>query len=302
MKVLITGANGLLGQKLVPILLSAPGYQVLATSRNPGKFQGKNKNFQFHNLDITDQDAISKLADFFIPDVIINTAAITQVDDCELNPDECHRVNVDGPGYLAEFAKQYGAFLIHLSSDFVFDGREGPYRETDIPNPISYYGECKLESERIIQSILSEYAIVRTVLVYGYLPNRSRSNIVLWVKESLEDGKEIRVVTDQYRTPTLAEDLAAGCKLIIDKQAAGIFHISGTDWMSPFEMAIRTARFFELNESLIKEADSSNFTQPAKRPPKTGFIIDKARNQLRYEPHTFEDGLKLIGEQMLHSQ
>ncbi|MFC2125410.1 dTDP-4-dehydrorhamnose reductase [Bacteroidota bacterium] len=302
MKILITGANGLLGQKLVKLFLANSGYNIIATSQNSARFDTNVDKLDFHQLDIIKPDDILELIQISRPDVIIHTAAITQVDDCELNPDNCWKVNVEGTRNMAMAARDIGAFLIHLSTDFVFDGENGPYCETDETNPISKYGESKLESESIVQSILERYAIVRTVLVYGYLSDMTRSNIVLWVKNSLEKGEEIRVVTDQLRTPTLAEDLAMGCKLIADLKETGIFHISGKDLLSPYDMAIQTARYFMLDEGLIRKANAGNFTQDAKRPPRTGFIIDKAKSILGYKPRSFEEGLGFTKKQMDHSQ
>src|SRR5690606_4718151 len=135
----------------------------------------------------------------------------------------------------------------------------------------SYYGESKLAAEKLVMESSLHWAIARTVLVYGIVNDMSRSNIILWVKKNLEDKKTINVVDDQWRTPTLAEDLAIGCFLIMEKNATGIFNISGKDMLTPFEMAHQTADFFQLDKSYIKRADSSTFTQPAKRPPKTGF-------------------------------
>ena len=141
-------------------------------------------------------------------------------------------------------------------------------------------------------------AIARTVLVYGIVGDMSRTNIILWVKNSLEAGKSINVVTDQFRTPTLAENLAMGCWLIAKNEAKGIFNISGKDFLTPFEMAIKTANFFDLDKTLIKSADSSTFSQPAKRPPRTGFIIDKAISILGYKPHSFDEGIKIVAQQV----
>ena len=139
---------------------------------------------------------------------------------------------------------------------------------------------------------------IRTVLVYGVTKDQSRSNIVLWVKKSLEEGKPIRLVNDQWRTPTLAEDLAMGCLLAAKKKATGIFHISGTEMLTPYDIAIQTANFFGLDKSLIQKTDSSEFKQPAARPPKTGFIIDKAKRELGYKPHTFAEGLAVLAVQL----
>ncbi len=136
------------------------------------------------------------------------------------------------------------------------------------------------------------------MLVYGIAHDMSRSNIILWVKKSLEEGKNIKVVTDQWRTPTLAEDLAVGCYLIAEKEAEGIFNISGKDLLTPYEMAMMTADYFELDKSLIAEADSTTFTQPAKRPARTGFILDKPREKLGYEPRSFREGIEILAGQV----
>ncbi|HRG80224.1 MAG TPA: sugar nucleotide-binding protein, partial [Cyclobacteriaceae bacterium] len=167
-----------------------------------------------------------------------------------------------------------------------------------IAKPVNYYGESKLAGEQAVQKSKLKWAILRTVLVYGVTPDLSRSNIVLWVKKSLEEGKTINVVNDQWRTPTLAEDLAMGCYLAASKKATGIYHISGEEMMTPFDIANQTAEIFKLDKSLIKPADSSTFKQPAMRPPKTGFIITKAKQDLGYQPHTFQQGLALLASQL----
>jgi dTDP-4-dehydrorhamnose reductase len=187
---------------------------------------------------------------------------------------------------------------LQLSTDFIFDGENGPYDEEAEANPVSYYGESKLAAEQLILESKIDWAIARTVLVYGIAQDMSRSNIILWVKKSLEEGKEIQVVDDQWRTPTLAEDLAKGCLLIAEKKAKGIFNISGDDLLTPYEMAVKTANFFKLPQSSMTKTDSTKFKQTAKRPPKTGFILDKAKKELGYQPHTFEEGIKVLADQM----
>lgn len=296
-KILITGANGLLGQKLVELYRDQPEVDVVATGR------GRNRNpggtYRYFELDITSEAHVSQLIASEKPDVIIHTAAMTQVDECELQPEECWKLNVEAVRYLADAAMEHHSFFIHLSTDFVFDGANGPYREEDEPNPLSKYAGSKLESEKVVAASGTAYAIVRTMLVYGIVHDMSRSNIILWVKKNLEEGKEINVVNDQWRTPTLAEDLAKGCALVAAKRARGIFHISGKDMLSPYDMAVATAAFYDLDASLIKEVDGSLFKQPAKRPPKTGFILDKARRELGYEPVSFEEGLAILKSQMI---
>lgn len=296
MKILVTGSNGLLGQKLSALLQKEPDVQLIATAR--GKSAVTIDHGEFISLDITDSTSVSQVLSAKRPDVIINTAAMTQVDQCESEREACWKNNVTAVENLVQACAHHNIQLVHVSTDFVFDGSYGPLDETAKPNPVNFYGESKLAAEKKIQESTIRWSILRTVLVYGITNDMSRSNIVLWVKNSLEQGKTIQVVNDQWRTPTLAEDLAMGCYLAATKKAKGIFHISGEDFLSPYDIAIRTAEFFKLDKSLIRSTDSTKFTQPAKRPPKTGFIIDKAKRELGYKPHSFEEGLRVLSDQI----
>ena len=174
----------------------------------------------------------------------------------------------------------------------------GPYDELAVANPLSYYGQSKLASEDLVKASPIKSAIVRTVLVFGVASDISKVNIILWVKNSLEKGKKIQVVNDQWRTPTLAEDLAAGCMAIAQKTAEGIFNLSGKDLLTPHEMALKTAQFFNLDASLIEEVDGSVFSQPAQRPAKTGLILDKAIAELNYNPHSFDESMFFLQKQL----
>jgi dTDP-4-dehydrorhamnose reductase len=294
-KILVTGAGGLLGSKLITLLAAQADTELIATARHSLPVPA---NVSFHKLDITNPENIRVVFDDVRPDVVMNTAAMTQVDDCELNREVCWEQNVVSMKHLTNACDEFGIHLVHVSTDFIFDGSHGPLTEDEKPGPVNYYGESKLEGERIVMKMKGKWAIVRTVLVYGYRPGLNRSNIVLWVKKSLEEGKNIKVVTDQFRTPTLAEDLANGCWLAAKKNATGVYHVSGSEMMTPYEIAIRTADFFKLDKSLIAPTDSTQFKQPAKRPMKTGFVIEKARKELGYKPRSFEEGLRLIAGQM----
>ncbi len=296
MKILITGANGLLGYKLVQLLSKQPTIQTIATGRR--MISDLPANVGFSELDITDSLQTEIIISQLKPDVIINSAAMTQVDQCETDRDACWKANVTGIENLIAACAKTHAHLVHISTDFIFDGSHGPLDEMAIPNPVNFYGESKLAGERALQQSSISWAILRTVLVYGVTPDMSRSNIVLWVKKSLEDGKVIHVVNDQWRTPTLAEDLAMGCFLAATKKAKGIYNISGEEVMTPYDIAIQTADFFTLNKSLIQATDSSRFKQPAVRPAKTGFIIAKAKIELGYQPHSFKEGLALMTSQL----
>jgi len=296
MRILITGANGLLGYKLVQLLSQQSNIQTIATGRRT--ITDLPPNVLFHILDITDAAQTNEVIGQLRPEVIINTAAMTQVDQCETERESCWKANVNGVENLIAACAENQIHLVHVSTDFIFDGTHGPLDEQAVPHPVNYYGESKLAGEQAIQQSSISWAILRTVLVYGVTPDMSRSNIVLWVKKSLEEGKHIHVVNDQWRTPTLAEDLAMGCFLAARKKATGIYHLSGEDMMTPYDIAIQTAAYFQLDQSFIHATDSSQFKQPALRPLKTGFIITKAKAGLGYQPHTFKEGLAVMASQL----
>ncbi|GIV37868.1 MAG: NAD(P)-dependent oxidoreductase [Cyclobacteriaceae bacterium] len=294
--VLVTGANGLLGQKLIRLLAADPALRTVATARQP--LYQADTGATFYPLDITNANEIHQVFSETQPDVVINTAAATQVDWCEQHPDACYEINTNAVALLLQACRQTGTAFVQLSTDFIFNGNHGPLDETAQPDPVNIYGQSKLQAEQAVMKSGLNWCIIRTVLVYGVARPLGRSNIVLWVKQSLEQKKPIQVVTDQKRTPTLAEDLARGCYLAIKHQATGIYHISGEELMSPYDIALQTARFFSLDETLISPADSTTFRQPARRPLITGFIINKAKTNLGYTPHTFTQGLALIKQQL----
>jgi dTDP-4-dehydrorhamnose reductase len=308
-RILITGTNGLLGQKLVYLLLernltNAKQYQIIATSRGENRLVNK-KGYQYFDLDITNESEVQRVFTQTKPHVVINTAAMTNVDQCEKERKECDMINVDAVAYqirtlekLQHAEKNYRPHFIHLSTDFVYDGEAGPYRETDKPNPISYYGHSKFKADLLVEESSINWAIVRTIIVYGVVDNMSRSNLVLWAKSALQKGDKINVINDQFRAPTLAEDLAEGCMLIADKKATGIYNISGRDTYSILDLVYQIADFWQLDKSLIQVVSSTTLNQPAKRPPRTGFILDKAINQLGYKPKSFREGLNIIDKQL----
>lgn len=296
-KILITGANGLLGQKLVNLLTQQPNVALTATARGANRLPFS-EGYTYRTMDITNREQVLDVLGDVKPGVVIHGAAMTDVDKCEVQKDDCWAQNVHAVEYMVEACQAVGAFLLHVSTDFIFDGTAGPYSETAEANPISFYGWSKQAGESVVQHSGLKWAIARTVLVYGIAHDMSRSNIILWVKKSLEDGKTIKVVTDQWRSPTLAEDLAMGCYLIADQEAEGIFNISGKEVITPYEMAVKTADYFNLDKSLIAQADASTFTQVARRPPRTGFVLNKARTVLGYEPHSFEEGIAVLAGQL----
>ena len=297
MKILITGSNGLLGQKLIEYYQANTLNQLVATARGLDRFPHKT-GYVYESLDITNQAAVLEIIAKHQPDAIINTAAMTNVDACEGDQAACDELNVKAVEYLVQACNQYKVHLVHVSTDFIFDGTHGPIDETEKPAPLSYYGHSKLKAEQYIMAHANSWAIPRTVLVYGIVSDMSRSNIVLWAKGALESGKEIKVVNDQFRTPTLAEDLAIGCALIAEQKAEGIFNISGSDFMSVFDLVYQVADFWNLDKNLLKMSSSEGIQQPAKRPAITGFIIEKAKNQLGYKPRSFKEGLAILDHQL----
>jgi dTDP-4-dehydrorhamnose reductase len=295
MKILFTGSNGLLGQKVCALTTSYPQHTFLATSRGANRTQNLGRA-NYVSMDITKRADVLRVVEEFEPEVIIHGAAMTHVDECELQRDLATLMNVEGTRHIAEAAQNVQAHLIFISTDFIFDGKDGPYNEEAIPNPLSHYGETKLLAENIVKGLAS-YSILRTVLVIGVAEDLSRSNIVLWAKGALEQGQPINVVDDQYRTPTLAEDLAQGALLAADQKAQGIFNISGPNQMSIYELVMEVAEHFNLSTANVSKVDSNTLNQPAKRPLITGFDISKAQRELGYKPHTFKESLELITSQ-----
>jgi len=296
-RILVTGANGLLGQKLVYRIKSLANAECIATGKGENRLIDQ-EGYDYYQMDITNHEEVNKVLKKVKPDVVIHGAAMTNVDACELDHESCRLMNVEAVKNLSKLCEELDIHLIHLSTDFIFNGKDGPYDESASPDPLSYYGWSKAEAEKIVQAMNGQWTIIRTVLVYGIVDHMSRSNIVLWVKGSLEQHKQINVVSDQFRTPTLAEDLAEGCFLAAMKEATGIYNISGSELMNIYEIACKVADHYGLDKSLIKPTDSHSLNQPAKRPPKTGFVIDKARKDLGYKPTSFAESLSILDQQM----
>jgi len=296
-KVLITGANGLLGQKLVSLLSKNQNCKLLATARGERRFSIP-ENVSYHNLDITNAKDCKSLVEEFQPHAIIHAAAMTQVDACESERELCDSINVEGTQNIIQAIGGRKIHFVHISTDFIYEGDEEEYFEGSKVNPLSYYGESKWKSEQLFKNVKFPYSILRTVLVYGVLEDLSRSNIVLWAKGALENGQEINVVDDQYRCPTLVEDLALACLQVVEQEAIGVYHVSGKDFLSILELVFQIADYWSLDKSLINSIVTSSLNQPAKRPAKTKLNINKAIQQFNYQPKSFREGLALVDEQL----
>lgn len=297
-KVVITGSNGLLGQSLLKLLLKEKdNYHVFGFSR--GENRSGRTDFTYVSIDITQKEHLIEEVLKIQPHFIINTAAMTQVDACETDKETCNLLNVDVVKWLAEISKNLNAHLIHISTDFIFDGKKGFYKETDEPNPLSYYGLSKLKSEEVLVNSTIDFTILRTILVYGKVFDMSRSNIVLWVKEMLENNKEITIVDDQYRTPTYVEDLALACKISMDKKATGIYNIASNKLLSIYELTKQVAQVFKLDATLIKPISTDMLNQTAARPAKTGFDLSKTNKELNLFPKSFKEDLQRFKETLI---
>jgi len=286
-RVLITGANGLLGQALIEVFKK--DFLVLATGVEEHPFVTPDQ-WEYLPLDITRLSQCRSLVRDFRPDVIINAASFTHVDACENQKELCWQVNVKGPENLAIAARNDGIHLVHYSTDYIFDGEEGPYEEDGRPNPLGYYGKSKLASENAVIKVGIPYTILRTCVLYG-TGIQVKKNFFLWVLENLQNNREMTIVTDQYNNPTLVEDLAIGTRQVVIKSAEGVFHMAGSDYLNRYEFARSVAAVFDLPPYLIRPITTPELGQTAPRPLRGGLKIDRAREELDYHPRSVNESL-----------
>jgi dTDP-4-dehydrorhamnose reductase len=288
--VLITGANGFVGQNLVQKLLLKK-CKVVATGKDSCRLPFQAEQFIFETMDFTEEGEVEKIFQKHKPTIVVHCGAWSKPDDCELNRDEAYKVNVTGTIHLLRQAAKLRSFFIFLSTDFIFDGVQDVYTEENAAGPVNYYGQTKLWAEEEVKKYPWNWSIVRTVLVYGRCM-KGRHNIISMVAEAVQAGRAISIVDDQVRTPTYVEDLAEGIEKIIEKRATGIFHLSGEEVLTPYQMARAVAKYLELDENLVRRVTADSFQQPARRPAQTIFDLSKAKNELGYQPVSFKEGLK----------
>jgi dTDP-4-dehydrorhamnose reductase len=296
-KLLITGSNGLLGQKIVK-LCSESGIDFLAVS------SGDNRNPQleeryYKQIDVTNHFAMNQLLDDYSPTCIINTAAMTNVDLCESLVEECYDVNAEAVKNLFNWTEKNEIQLIQISTDFIFDGEKDEYTELDSPNPLSIYGASKNKAEEyLMESEYLNWTIIRTSLVYGAAFHLKRSNIVLWAREEILRNRSVKIVDDQFRAPTWANDLAHAVMSACLNKKNGVFNIVGKEYLSMFEFVKRIVLFYKQPLELVSRIKSSELQQAAKRPVKTNMIIEKAKIELGYEPHSIENTLSTLEQEL----
>jgi len=292
-KIIITGVNGLLGQQLLE--QGHNKFAVLGIDLQEKPFNQKIK-FDYAQLDLTKRSSVKNVVTSFKPNYIINTAAMTDVDGCETQKELCWKINVEAIENLIYAVRNTGTKIIQVSSDYVFDGKDGPYSETSIPKPLGHYGKSKLASENLLIAAGVEHAIVRTMVLYGF-GTEIRPNFVTWLIKKLKKNEPVKIVTDQYGNPTLADDLAHAILQIIDRNKWNLYHIAGSELIDRYKFALKVANVFKLDKDLIAPITTSELSQSAPRPLKSGFIIDKARADLGIEMSNVEQGLKKVKKQ-----
>jgi dTDP-4-dehydrorhamnose reductase len=294
-KILITGSNGLLGQSLVKLFRE--DYFVFGCDLTGESFNSKFPENEYLQLDLTQREKVQKILLRIKPEIIINTAAFTDVDKCEEKRDLCWATNVRSVEILVEAVSDISPVFVQISTDYVFDGKSGSYRETSETKPVSYYGQTKLAAEKIIRSSGLEYIIPRSMVLYG-TGQKIRNNFVTWVIQQLKSGNKIKVVNDQRGNPTLADDLSDAIMRLLEKEEYGIFHVSGKEVCSRYEFAQKIIDVFDLDGKLVEEVDSSRFIQAATRPVNSSFNLDKLGNTLDWLPGGLEESLIKLKEQL----
>lgn len=293
-RILIFGSNGMLGQRAVEFYLNYKNIELLSSSLENESVTPK---VDYICCDITERSQVKKIIYDFCPDFILNAAAYTNVDLSESERESAWKLNVKAVEYIAEAARAIDAHIIHLSTDYIFDGKNGPYSENDTPSPVGYYGRTKLASENALKLNGVKNTIIRTNVLYGIAKN-SRPDFVRWVVNSLRAGKEIKIVTDQINNPTFIDDLIQAINKIIDFKKEGIFNIGGKEFLSRYEFTLQIADYFNLDKKLIKPIKTSDLNQPARRPLKSGLLTIKAQTELDYKPISIIESLSLMKKEL----
>ena len=292
--VLVTGANGFIGYQLIQTIMASGRYCVKGTSKNTSSLLPHFAQ-HYHSMDIVNKDEIEQVIRETRPEYVVHTAAMSHADECEASPELCYQLNTHAVKDLIDICERYGVkHVCFFSTDFVFDGLYGPYTEMAPVNPINVYGKSKCLAEDIVQASVLSTSIIRTVLVYGKPHTLNRSNFVVWAYQQLGKNKTLNITNDQWRTPTYIDDLVAGCVAILDQQAEGIFHLSGSEFLTPFDMAQTIAEYFDFPKALIVPISSDSLKSVAKRPARTGLVCDKARHKLGFNAYTFLDNLQKL--------
>lgn len=293
--ILVTGANGFIGQHIIKQLLEKRTYKIIASGKNISRLPFDVSDIlEYVPFDITNRDEVLTAIQVHRPDIVIHAAAISQTDHCELHKNECDLVNIDATAFITEACAEMNAYLFFLSSDFVFSGDNGPYCEENERSPVNHYGWSKMRGEEILEQSGTSYCIGRLCFVYGLPVGASGNGLITKVIDLLKKGEIFKVVTDQVRTPTWVEDAVSAIIMLCEQRKTGIYHISGDEIMTPYDMAYRTAEYLKLDTDLLVKVDRSSFVQHAQRPLNSGLLIDKIRLEIGFSPLKFEEALRVM--------
>jgi dTDP-4-dehydrorhamnose reductase len=289
LKLLITGSSGLYGSKLAELSV-AKGFEVF-----PSDIQNLSRPGNFIKLDVSEKEQVVEVFNVLKPDAVVHAASLTDVDKCELNKELAWEVNVEGTKNIAHAAQKVGAFLAYISTDYVFSGEKGYYVESDSPDPINYYGLTKLEAETLVQDLPeSDFVILRPSVIYGSTPAAGKVNFALWLIETLQKGEKVRIINDQWNTPTLNTNLSEMTIEILERRLTGIYHSCGATRVSRYEFAMKIAEAFNLNSSLIQKVTSSEFHWIARRPIDSSLDTTLANRMLHVKPLNLADALQQL--------
>jgi dTDP-4-dehydrorhamnose reductase len=291
LKLLITGASGLYGSKLAKLALQK-NIEVYSSD-----IQSLSINGSFVKLDVSDKEKVDETFKKIKPDVIVHAATLTDVDKCEQNKELAWKINVEGTKNIVQASEATGSFLMYISTDYVFSGEKGNYKETDAPDPINYYGLTKLRAEEQVKT-QPEYFIGRPSVIYGSTPAAGKVNFALWLIETLRRGEHVKIVTDHWNTPTLNTNLAEMTLEVVERKLTGTFHLCGATRVSRFEFAQQIADAFGLDKSLIDPVLASQFTWPAKRPADSSLDTSKARQTFKSKPLEMAEALKKLKNEL----
>ncbi|MBU3698843.1 MAG: dTDP-4-dehydrorhamnose reductase [Candidatus Kapabacteria bacterium] len=294
----IVGAGSTTGAALIPMLLEETDVQLQLISSRPLEYD--HDRVQMHIVNVRDKNALKQSIMSAMPNVIINLAAMTNVDRCETERQMAWDLNVTLVENLSRISRVLDAKMVHISTDYVFDGTKGPYTETAVPNPINYYGKSKLAGENICVSGNTNSLIIRTNVIYG--PPRERPDFVRWVLDALDADTPIRVVDDQIGNPTYVDDLAEAIMRLGMSRRTGIYHVGGSDFLSRYDFALKVAEFFKLDPGVIRRVSTSELAQTAKRPLKLGLVSLKAETDLRMKMRGVESGLTSIRQYLVRNR
>jgi dTDP-4-dehydrorhamnose reductase len=300
--VAVVGAGGVLGVKLVQQLVARSAAEIYAFTHKPivpAIPEAGAPRVRWAPLDIADKAAVDTAMDAIKPALVINSAAMTNVDACEARREEALAVNGRGPRHLAEACVRLGAALVHVSTDYVFPGDDdqpGPYTEEAMVRPVNHYGWTKLLGEQAVEEVCVgrvPWLIARTALVYGQIPG-GRTNFVTWLAGELRAGRRVRVVHDQVNTPTYADDLAAVLVHLAERGSEGYVHVAGPDLLTREQWARVTAQHYHLDEGLIEVVSTAELHQPARRPLRSGLRSNRADEWAGVTLRGVRDGLEAL--------